>query len=126
MAIGPETPDDGNELSAPLSPLCSESSDLEEIGRRSSRCISTDDPGSSTSSSVAVDFLLSKLRSPLPSESARKRKIRKNPPKEQKRGKGTAADDPKNVAPIDRVRAYPGEPFTVSNRKLFCLHAGRS
>jgi len=24
------------------------------------------------------------------------------------------------VAPIDRFRAYPGEPFTVSNRKLFC------
>jgi len=42
MAIGPETPDDGDELSAPLSPLYSESSDLEEISRRSSRCTSTD------------------------------------------------------------------------------------
>ena len=26
------------------------------------------------------------------------------------------------MAPIDRVQAYPGEPFTVSNKKLFALY----
>ena len=109
----PESHDEGGEFSTPL---YSESSDLEDVDRRSSRCMSTDDPkvgscvqvihsSSESSSSVAVNTLLSKLRSPLPSELARKRKVQKNPPKGQKRGKGTVADNPKNVAPIDRIQA---------------------
>ena len=105
--------------------------DLEPGG--SSSFMSTDDGGSdqvmptpaSTESArnvpSPVASLLSRLRSPPLSELARQRKIRKNPPpKGQRRGKGTVADDPKNVSPIDRVRAYPNEPFTVSNKKLFC------
>ena len=120
MAIGPETPDNGDELSAPLSPLYSESSDLEEIGRRSSRCTSTDDPGSSTSSSVAVDSLLSKLRSPLPSESAHKRKIRKNPPKEQK------LTTQRMWHQLTGSELTLVSPLMLATESFFALHAGRS
>ena len=35
-------------------------------------------------------------------------------------GRGALATDPKGVTPTDRVRAYPNEPFSVSNKKLFC------
>ena len=34
--------------------------------------------------------------------------------------KGSVISDPKGVSPLDRVKAYPGENFTVSNSKLFC------
>ena len=44
-----------------------------------------------------------------------------NPPTGVKRGKGAVAADPKGVTPADRVRAYPNEPFSVSNKKLFCM-----
>ncbi len=41
------------------------------------------------------------------------------PPKGVERGKGAVTTDPKSISPLDRVKAYPGENFTVSN-KLFC------
>ena len=70
-------------------------SELEEEAGSSS-CMTTDDPdaGSCTdtnqaeSTSSGVNSLLSKLRAPLPSELARKRKVRSNPPTGVKRGKG--------------------------------------
>ena len=60
-------------------------------------------------------------QSPLLSDLAWKRKVRSNPPKGVKRGKGAVvAADPKDVTPTDRVRAYPNKPFSVSNKRLFC------
>ena len=60
---------------------------------------------SAFSRSIAVS-LLSKLQSPPPSELARKRKVRKNPPKGVKQGKGSVIANSKGVAPVDRVQAY--------------------
>lgn len=75
----------------------------------------------SSSELFAVLSLLSRLKSPQPSDLARKRKVKCNPPKGTKKGKGSAASSPKNVSPLDRVKAYPSEHFTVSyNKKLFC------
>ena len=49
-----------------------------------------------------------------------KRKIATNPPRGMKRSKGVTTNDPKSVCPSDRLKAYPNEPFKVSNKKLFC------
>ena len=65
--------------------------------------------------------MLNYLKSPQASTLARKRKIAANPPKGMKRSKGVTINDPKSVCPSDRVKAYPNEPFSVSNKKLFCL-----
>lgn len=83
---------------------------------------SVDGMSTDQSSDTTVVSLLSKLRSPPPSDLARKRKVRQNPPppKGVKRGKGTVLADPKNVKPADRVLTYPEECLTVSNKKLFC------
>ena len=35
-------------------------------------------------------------------------------------GRAAVAADLKNVTPTDRVRAYLNEPFSVSNKILFC------
>ena len=56
--------------------------------------------------------LLSVLCQPAPSQLARKRKMQQNtvpalPPTGTKRCKGTTANDPKHVKPVDRVRQYP-------------------
>jgi len=67
-----------------------------------------------------VVSLLDCLKRPQPSTLARKRKIAVNPPKGVKKSKGVAANDPKSVCASDRVRCYPNEPLTVSNKKLFC------
>ena len=76
----------------------------------------------SSSSGRGVTSLLSKLRAPLLSDLARKRKVRSNPPTGVKRGKGAAVvANPKGVGPADRVRTYPAEPFSVSNKRLFCM-----
>ena len=37
-----------------------------------------------------------------------------------KRSKGVTTNDPKSVCPSERVKAYPNEPFKVSNKKLIC------
>lgn len=86
-----------------------------------SSCADTNQVESSSTSS-GVTSLLSKLRAPLPSDLARKRKIRSNnPPKGAKRGKGAVVADPKSIKPTDRVRVYPDELFKVSNNRLFCM-----
>ena len=83
-----------------------------------------DDSSTSGMSSDAssVYSLLSRLRSPTPSELSRKRKIRQNPPPPSgiKRGKGHTAADPKSISPADRVKSFPNECLTVSCNKLFC------
>lgn len=69
---------------------------------------------------AVVQLLLSKLCSLLLSDLAHKSKTRHNPPpKGRKRGKASVAADPKSVTPADRIRVYPNEHFTVSNKKLF-------
>ena len=68
----------------------------------------------------ALPSLLSCLCAPTPSELAQKRKVRANPPKGIKRGKGYVSTDPKSVSPEDRVKAYPSENLTVSIKNLFC------
>ena len=60
-------------------------------------------------SSTEVASILSKLRSPAPSDLSRKGKISSNPPKGMKKGKGRASSEPSNVSPSDRVRGFPGE-----------------
>ena len=35
--------------------------------------------------------------------------------------KGAVAVDPKDITPADKVRMYPNEPISVSNKKLFCM-----
>ena len=64
--------------------------------------------------------LLQRLRSPLPSELARKRAIKTNPPVGAKRGKGRCSATPKTVSVGDRLKAYPEENFVSSNNRLFC------
>ena len=103
-------------------------SDSESREGNSSCCMTTDESEgsnqlkSSSDSAGAAGSLLSRLRSPIPSDLARKRRIRQNPPppKGQKRGTGHVVAEPKNVVPADRAKAYPDEHFTVSNKKLFC------
>ena len=71
--------------------------------------------------------LLGTLRSPRPSDLARKRKIHFNPPAGRKRSwAGTSAGkhDPKTVTPSQRALEFPGEQLTVSGGKLFVKHAG--
>ena len=49
------------------------------------------------------------LKSPTPSELARKRKVASNkPPVGRKRGKGRVTSSPMSVRPLDRVKSYPG------------------
>lgn len=87
--------------------------------RESSRSSITSTTAESKSESSDTLSLLSRLRSPTPSEFARRRKICKNPPpRGQRRSRG--ADGPKSVKPERRIKEYPGEPLTVSNSKLFC------
>lgn len=65
--------------------------------------------------SIALD-LLSRLRSPTPSDLARKIKIRQNPPPIGiKRGKGYVVANPKTIVPADHVKAHPDEHL------LFCF-----
>lgn len=96
------------------------SSDSESVtSSRTGSCEPVDT--SLTSDSGRITSLLDRLSSPQPSHLARKRKITTNPPPiGKKRGKGYTANDPKSVSPAERVKAYPNEPLTVSNKKLFC------
>ena len=65
--------------------------------------------------------LLSRLNSPTLADLARKRKVRTNPPKGIKKGKGAVAADPKNVSAADRVNSFPNEYLTLNyNKNLFC------
>ena len=66
-------------------------------------------PSGSDSSSPVVS-LLNRLKSPIPAEIARKRKLKTTPPSVGKRQcKGTVATDPKSVEPRKGVREFPYE-----------------
>ena len=76
-------------------------------------------PTADTSSSESA-FLLS-LRQPTSSDFARKRQVLKNPPPVGKRrARGHGAFDPISVTPSQRVKEFPNESLTVSNKRLFC------
>ena len=70
----------------------------------------------------SVVSLLDKLRSPVPSELARKRKVSTNlPPIGQKCSKGgSACTVLKSLSPQDRVREFTDSSLCVSAGKLFC------
>ena len=77
-------------------------------------------PSSSESSAdVAVPSLLSKLKCPAPSDLSSKRKVKSNPPKGLKRGKGVIATEP-SIPPSTRVKEFPNEHLSVVSKKLFC------
>ena len=64
------------------------------------------------------------LRCPKSSDIARKRSVDRNPPngkKRSRRSRGDGASEPKLVNPHDRVKEFPNQSLTVSNKKLFCL-----
>ncbi len=87
----------------------------------SGACTPVESSSTSADSGRVITSLLDRLKSPEPSHLARKRTITGNmPPVGKKRGKGATAGDPKSVSPAERVKAYPNEPLTVSNKKLFC------
>ncbi len=87
----------------------------------SGACTPVESSSTSADSGRVITSLLDRLKSPEPSHLARKRTITGNmPPVGKKRGKGATAGDPKSVPPAERVKAYPNEPLTVSNKKLFC------
>ena len=67
--------------------------------------------------------LLSRLKSPSPSDLCRKRKTATNPASCGKRkSRGNTTAEPKNIQPHQRVRQFPSEPLSVKpdNKKLFC------
>ena len=71
---------------------------------------------------TVVRTIINSLKSPAPSQLARKRKIHSNPPTGVKRRTTTVKADyePKSVTPTSRVREFPGEYLTVSGGNLFC------
>ena len=78
------------------------------------------DVNTSDTSSSESAFLLS-LRQPTSSDFARKRQVLKNPPPVGKRrARGHGAFDPISVTPSQRVKEFPNESLTVSNKRLFC------
>ena len=95
-------------------------SGLETGSGQASNAESTIPESSSDASTSTASSLLARLRSPRPSDLARKRQVKSNPPRGARKGKGTVTADPKTVSPSDRVKAYHGENFTISNKKLFC------
>ena len=69
-----------------------------------------------------VRTIINCLRSPVPSQLARKRKKHSNPPTGVKKRTTTvkAVYEPKSVTPTSWVREFPGEDLTVSGGSLFC------
>ena len=79
---------------------------------------------SNVSHPTTATILLSVLRCPKSSDLARKRSVDRNPPNGKKRSRlsrGDGASEPKSVNPHDRVKEFPNQSLTVSNKKLFCL-----
>ena len=116
--IEPETPECRPTLptAAIVAGMETESTLAMSSSSRSSRVESD-----SESDQSAVVSLLQRLRSPTPSDLARKRIVTTNPPIGAKRGKvGHASTGLKVLSAADRVKSYLGESFTVSNKKLFC------
>ena len=73
---------------------------------------------SATSSSVT---LLDILKAPTASDLSRKRSVARNPQCGKKRSRARSNSfNPKTIKPLQRVKEYKDEPFTVSNCKLFC------
>ena len=75
-------------------------------------------PGSSknieseSSQSTGKVTLLDKLKSPISSDLARKRKLASNPPpKRMKRSKGIVHHEPQSVSASQRVREFAGENY---------------
>ena len=52
--------------------------------------------------------------------------MKSNPPRGGRKGKGAVAGDPKSVSPSDRVKAFPGEHFTVSKKIYFAAPVVRN
>ena len=69
--------------------------------------------------STEVPSILSRLRSPTPSDLSRKRKISSNPPKRMKKGIGSASSEPSNVSISDRVFSLLSNSFT--ERQACCM-----
>ena len=73
------------------------------------------------SDSSSTPSILSTLCQPTPADLARKRRILQNPsPVGKRRARGHGAFDPISVTPTQRVKNFPNESLTVSNKKLFC------
>ena len=84
--------------------------------------VMADGMAASSASETSPVTILNRLRAPVPSELARKRSLKVNPPVGQKKHKRAAktATEPKSVTPLQRVREFPDELLTVSGGKLFC------
>ena len=94
--------------------------DTSSASEATTSCVSSAGYSGEVESSVLS--LLDKLRSPVPSVLARKRKVPTNPPPVgQKRSKGgSACTVLKSVSPQDRVREFADDSLCVSAGKLFC------
>ncbi len=102
----------------------------------SSSSAAGDHPGTSASENLSDQApdsvnqpavsLLSRLRTPAPSELSRKCKCVSNPPSDKRRSRGSNHDtEPKSVKPEQRVREYPNEPCVVSNTDSFLSIIGK-
>ena len=70
---------------------------------------------------AVVVLLMDRLKSPTPADIARPRKIQKNdPPRGQRKCRGSSSSDPKSVTPSQRVREFDKEALVVSHGHLFC------
>ena len=69
---------------------------------------------SESSSHASSSSLLSRLRSPMPSDLSRKRKVAQNlPPVGKKKGNGSVVANPKSITPAERAKTYSSEQFIV-------------
>ena len=122
-----ETPEEANDTDVEIvssigSEICSARS------RGSSHSSRDDETAGNQETSLGVNdeiqlqtsSLLSVLKAPKASNLSRKQVQAKNPPCGKRRCRGTSTYDPKGIGPAQRVREYPNEPFSVSNKKLFC------
>ena len=108
------------ELTVPDTIFVSDSDDLSSRSTSRKNSVELMTSGSALSDDSTTSLVV-RLRSPTPSDLARKRQLRYNPPpKGVKRGKGKEKGDPKNISAGERVNAYPNEYFSVSNKNLFC------
>lgn len=105
-----------------------ESSSSLDMSSESSSSLSTMDSAVDESTESEAEnisrerTLMSILKSPAPSNLARKRKTHSNPPSGMKRRTTIvkAVYQPKSITPISRVREFAGENLMVSTGNLFC------
>ena len=71
---------------------------------------------SDSSSSAGRPSILDRLKSPTPSDLSRSRRIKTNPPKGVKRGKGRVTAEPSSVSASDRIREFPDEHLIKKKR----------